>query len=141
MKAQAAATPTMLTAVARSQSFSEFARYFLASVVALGADLGLLLILSGLMHYAVAASLSFLVGCVVHYLLAVVLVFRRRRLAHRRSAEAAIFIVIGVLALPVNVGVIAIAVEFLGSPLAAAKLAAAGCSFVFAFAVRKLALF
>lgn len=119
----------------------EFARYFAVSVVALGVDVGLLLWLAQTIHYTIAASLSFLAGAVVHYLLSVRFVFRQRRLHARRGAELAIFVGAGALALLVNTGVIALGVEVFALPLLAAKMVAAVCSFVFGYVVRKLALF
>lgn len=125
----------------RLKLLREFARYFLVSALALGVDTGGLLLLAQFVHYVWAATASFLLGAVAHYFLSVLFVFKRRRMLSRRWLEAGLFIGSGVLALLVNVAVIAIGVEWLGLPLVWAKLLAAGCSFVFGYGLRKLALF
>lgn len=120
---------------------TEFLRYLAASVVALAVDMGLLLSLSKVMHYMLAAVIAFLCGSITHYLLAVRLVFRTRRLADRAHTEGALFITAGILGLGVNAAIIYAAVEWLNSPLFAAKLMAAGASFFVGFAARKTLLF
>ena len=101
----------------------------------------ILMLLARLMHYAWAAVVGFLVGSLVHYLISVRFVFRRRRLAHRRWMETVIFFAVGAVALGVNVGTIVAAVEWGGLPLLAAKLVAAGVSFLVAYGGRKALLF
>lgn len=119
----------------------EFSRYFLVSVVALGVDMGALLLLAQFIHYVWAATASFLLGAVVHYFFSVLFVFQRRQMLSRRWLEASLFVGSGVLALLVNVSVIAVGVEWLSLPLVWAKLLAAGASFVFGYGLRKLVLF
>lgn len=119
----------------------EVGRYFAVSVIALIVDMVVLLMLAGWIHYTLAASISFLVGAGVHYLLSVAFVFRRRRMLSKRLAEIAIFFAAGLGALLLNVAVIAFCVELLAAPLAIAKLVAAAFSFVFGYVVRKVALF
>ncbi|MCF8151701.1 MAG: GtrA family protein [Burkholderiaceae bacterium] len=119
----------------------EFFRYFAASVVALVVDTSMLLILARIVHYVVAAAAGFLIGSLVHYVLSVRFVFRTRKLQYRRWLETSVFLLVGLVALAVNVGVIALCVEWLSFQLFAAKLVAAGVSFVVAFVGRKMALF
>jgi putative flippase GtrA len=119
----------------------EFLRYFAASIVALGVDMALLLVLANYMHYTLAASLSFLIGAGVHYLLSIGFVFRNRRLQHRQLTEIVVFVGSGAMALLITVGVVAGCVEILHASLPVAKLAAAGASFLFGYGARKLALF
>lgn len=119
----------------------EFIRYFAVSAIALGVDMLLLLLFAQWMHYTLAASISFMVGAGIHYLLSVAFVFRRRKMRSRRFVEAAIFTATGLAALVINVGVIALCVELLAAPLPLAKLAAAGVSFLFGYGVRKRVLF
>ena len=125
----------------RSRLAGEFARYFIASILALVMDISLLLLLAKFVHYTIAASISFIAGSVVHYWLSVLFVFQRRKLASRKWAESAIFVAAGVFGLVVNVGVIALCVELFLAPLIVAKLIAAGFSFMSGYVVRKLALF
>lgn len=119
----------------------EFSRYFLVSVLALGVDMGALLLLAQFIHYVFAATASFLLGAVAHYFLSVQFVFKWRRMLSRRWLEVGIFIGSGMLALLVNVTAITIGVEWLDLQLFWAKLLAAGCSFVFGYGLRKLMLF
>lgn len=119
----------------------EFARYFLASLAALAVDMAVLLVLATVTHYLVAASLGFVVGAVVSYLLATRWVFRRRRFLRREKAELGLYVLVGMLGLGLNDLVIMLAVGYAGIPLAAAKLLAAGATFLFNFVLRKLALF
>ncbi len=121
--------------------FWEVGRYFAVSVIALIVDMLVLLILAEWIHYTLAASISFLIGAGVHYLLSILFVFRQRRMSSKRLAEIAIFFAAGLGALLLNVAVIAFCVEVLAAPLAIAKLVAAGFSFVFGYVVRKMVLF
>lgn len=120
---------------------SEFLRYFFASLLALVVDMVLLIVLAHYMHYAVAATISFICGAAVHYGISVAFVFRRRRIERRKLLESLIFFAAGAGALVVNVSLIALCVEFFSAPLPVAKLVAAGGSFVFGYVVRKLTLF
>lgn len=119
----------------------EFAKYFIVSLIALLVDAGLLLVLARQMHYALAATIGFVTGAFVHYLLSVAFVFRRRKLEHRRWLESSLFVLFGVVALGVNVAVIAFCVELFATPLLVAKIIAAGFSFLVGYFLRKLALF
>jgi putative flippase GtrA len=119
----------------------EFARYFLASLAALAIDMAVLLALATVMHYLVAASLGFVVGAVTSYLLATRWVFRQRRLLLRKNTEMGLYVLVGVLGLGLNDLVIMLAVGYLGLSIVLAKLLAAGVTFLFNFALRKLALF
>lgn len=121
----------------------EFARYFAVSLLALVVDTVLLLYLARVVHWndMVAATVAFLVGAAVHYVLAVKLVFAHRRFAHHVTAESVFYVAIGLIGLAVNDAVIYAGVNWLQAPLLAAKLAAAGCSFLVGYAGRKIFLF
>jgi putative flippase GtrA len=120
---------------------AEFARYFAASAFALVVDMTILLLAAKVMHYLLAASLGFVVGAVVSYLLATRWVFGRRQLVHRRRTEFAVYAVVGLLGLGLNDLVIFLAVDKMALPLLAGKIVAAGITFLFNYAVRKLVLF
>lgn len=120
---------------------SEFAKYFLVSLFALACDFLIFLSLSKLIHYAFAAVIGFLSGASVHYLLSVLFVFKTRKFKAKRWAESALFIGVGGAGLAINVGVIALCVELFAASLPLAKFVAAGFSFLFGYAVRKLMLF
>lgn len=119
----------------------EFLRYFLVSAFALLADTGVLLLLSAVLHYLLAATISFCIGAVVHYMLSLIFVFRRRRLERRQGLEFLLYLAGGVLALLVNLAVIAGGVELFSLSLLMAKLIAAVSSFLCGFVFRKALLF
>ena len=129
------------TAMATRSHLREFAYYFLASLLALSADMAVLLTLARVIHYLAAATAGFLVGALVAYFLSIRFVFGRRRLAHAARRELIIFAVIGVVGLGVNNAVIFAAVETVALPLAVAKILAAGITFLVNFGLRKRLLF
>jgi putative flippase GtrA len=116
--------------------------YAFASLCALLADfaiLGFLVQVCG-WWYLAAATVSFLSGICVVYVLSVRWVFKTRRLTDRR-AEFASFAAIGAVGLGINVTVIFLAVTYLGLNYLIAKCAAAGCTFGFNFLARRQLLF
>lgn len=119
----------------------ELSRYFAVSMVALIIDTGLLLVLAKTIHYLLAACIAFLTGTLVHYIMSVRLVFETRRLQHKRNTEGLLFLAAGLCAMLVNMAIIYIGVEWFFLPLLAAKLFAAGGSFVTGYMVRKTLLF
>jgi putative flippase GtrA len=120
---------------------AEFLAYFVASLAALAVDTCLLLYLAKFLHYTIAASVSFVLGSIVHYQLCILFVFRQRKMRGRKWAESSVFLLAGLLGLVMNVGVISLCVEFFAAPLLVAKIVAAGCSFLSGFLIRKAALF
>lgn len=116
--------------------------YAFASLCALAADFALLafLVQSCGWWYVAAATVSFLAGSLIVYVLSVRLVFKSHRLTDRR-AEFVSFGAIGVLGLAINVGVIFVLVNRLGIHYLFAKGVAAGCTFTFNFFVRRQLLF
>jgi putative flippase GtrA len=116
--------------------------YTAASVCALLVDLG---ILWGLVHflgwgYLAAATLSFVAGATVAYMLSVRLAFTHHRLRDRR-AEFLSFVAIGSAGLLVNSGVMSIAVRYFGLHYLLAKCVAAGFTFICNFLARRRLLF
>ena len=122
--------------------FMEAARYAAASAVALGVDVGLLLILSRYAgwHYLLAASCSFLAGASVAYTLSVRFVFKAHRL-HSRKLEFFWFVALGLVGLALNALVLFVTVSRLGMDLLTAKAVAAVCTFLANFALRRQLLF
>nr|WVL55794.1 GtrA family protein [Xanthomonas nasturtii] len=113
----------------------------MASAVALLADLGTFgfLARSGWGWYGAAAA-GFLVGSLVSYVISVRWVFATRRF-HSRSAELAIFVMIGCFGLLVVQGAMWFGIERLGIPGSSARLIAVIFSFTSNFLLRKLILF
>ena len=119
----------------------EFGRYFAASLIALAIDVAVLLAAARVMHYLLAATVGFVVGSAISYLLATRWAFRRRRLNGRAHAEFAVYALVGVFGLGINDLAIFLAVDSAGLPLLAGKAVAAGITFLFNFSVRKRVLF
>ncbi len=116
--------------------------YWVASGLALIVDVSLLWCLVHFLawDYIIAASMSFLSGAVVAYVLSLKLAFRHHRLASRR-AEFLSFMGIGVAGLSVNAGVIFAMVRLFGLHLLAAKGIAGSCTFICNFIARRQLLF
>lgn len=121
----------------------EFVRYFSVSALALAVDTAVLLYLARVVHWndMAAATIGFLAGSVVHYLLAVRLVFTHRRLARCVTAEGVLYVVVGLIGLGVNDSIIYVCVSWLEAPLLVAKLIASGGSFLTGYVGRKVFLF
>lgn len=120
----------------------QFLRYGAAGALAFGLDLGTLYLLleHTRLHYLAAAALAYALGIVLHYLLAIRWVFDFRRLAHWQG-EFALYALVGVLGLGLNLLVIGLLVGQAGVPVLAAKLASGAVVVLFNFGARKLLLF
>jgi putative flippase GtrA len=90
--------------------------------------------------YLAAACCSYTVGLIVGYVLSIRIVFRHRRLKDSRL-EFASFAAIGAVGLAINAAVMALLVTRLGANYLIAKCAAAACTFVWGFLVRRQLLF
>lgn len=121
----------------------EFLQYFAASLVALALDLGIFSVTLRLlgMPWFIAATLGFCAGVMTVYWLSVRWVFSARRLRHVPGSEFTLFAAIGVFGLGVTQGVLWIGIEALHQQAELAKLAAAGATFLFNFALRRSLLF
>ncbi len=119
----------------------EFIRYLAISVVALGVDVALLMLVAQVINYLWAATLGFVVGAAISYFLATRWAFGHRRLQHKPLLEFGGYAMVGIIGLGINNLTIYLAVEMLGVPLLAAKAMAAAASFAFNFGARKLILF
>ncbi|HEV7158160.1 MAG TPA: GtrA family protein [Caulobacteraceae bacterium] len=130
-------TRASLTAV-----FHEGWKYFLVSAVSLGLDVAVYWCLYRLfgVYYLAANVVSVSVGLIANYAMSVRFVFAAHRLKSR-NAEFAGFVAIGLAGLLVNEAGVAVFVGLAGLSRVLGKLAAAGLSFVFNFAARRLLLF
>ena len=117
-------------------------RYAGVSAVSLCTDVVLLATLVQFAHWDSlhAATVSFLVGACVAYVLSVRFVFRTHRLRDRR-AEFLGFIALGAIGVAVNAAVIYVALDYFGLRLPLAKGIAAGFSFSCNFFARRQILF
>lgn len=119
----------------------EFARYFVISVVALAVDMATLMVAANFMHYLSAATLGFIAGAIVSYVLSIHWVFRHRRLKEWPLREFGIYGLVGLAGLGINNLVVFLAVDALTLMLPIAKAAAACATFAFNYVMRKLILF
>jgi putative flippase GtrA len=133
---------TLLGPQHSSSSLVQFIRYVFVGGAAFAVDylaLYLLAHFAGL-HYLLAASLSYLLGMVVNYMISVRWVFDFRRI-RQWEREFAIFFMIGIAGLILNGLAITVLVEAAGAPYMAAKLVAAAAILFFNFGARKVLLF
>jgi putative flippase GtrA len=116
--------------------------YALASVAGLAMDMAVLALLvsSAGVQYLAAATISFLCGAVLVYVLSVRFVFSVRRF-ESRTLELSSFVAVGLAGLLVNALIMYLAVTVAHVHFAVGKLAAAGCTFTVNFLLRRGILF
>lgn len=133
----------MTRAIATAWTRHDLPRYFAASLLALAADMATLSACLRLLHLGLAwsATLGFVLGAIVAYLLSIRWVFRQRAFANAPALEFAGFVAIGIAGLGVTQFVLWIGVGGLGLLPEAVKLGAAGITFAFNYLVRKTLLF
>jgi putative flippase GtrA len=121
----------------RRLMFSQLARYALVSGVALTLDFTVFLALNTSIGHATISGVSgYAAGTVIHYFLSRRFVFdvaRSPKAAHRLFTE---FVASGIVGLAVTAAVIALATEMFGVTPIAAKIFAAGASFIGVFLIR-----
>jgi putative flippase GtrA len=120
----------------------EFGGYGLASAVGLATDMAVLALLvsAARVHYLVAATISFICGGAVVYVLSVTWVFRFRRVDNR-AIELSCFMALGAAGLLVNGAMMYVAVAAFHLHFMLGKLLAAGCTFATNFLLRRYFLF
>jgi putative flippase GtrA len=120
----------------------EMIGYAAASACALVVDIMMLAVLVRFLSwwYLAAASVSFVLGLVVAYVISTNFVFSHRRL-QSRCIEFFSFAAIGALGLAVNATVIFAAVKYIGMNYLVAKCVAAGFTFFCNFISRRQLLF
>ena len=126
--------------ILRKPLLLELFRYGMVSAVALIVDLGCLLLLAQLLHYLLAATLSFILGGVAAYFLSVRFVFQYRKF-DRVSTELSLFIALGLVSLLINAALISLGVSHWSLSLPFAKMLAASGTFTSNFILRKWLLF
>ena len=120
----------------------QFARYVVVGGGAFVVDFGTLALLNKLagLNYLWSAGISFSLGLVVNYLVAVRWVFADRRV-QRRSVELAVYALVGVVGLLLNQLTIWVLTAGVGLDPLVSKLAAGAVVLLWNFGARKLALF
>lgn len=121
----------------------DLSRYFIASLLALAADIASLSACLRLLHLSLAwsASIGFALGAIVAYVLSIRWVFRDRAYGNAPALEFATFVGIGIAGLGLTQLVLWAGTSVLHLLPEAVKLAAAGLTFVFNYVVRKSLLF
>lgn len=143
---QGAALPRLVARFAAALRGRRILRQLLKTAVASQAafwlDFALLALLTEVagLHYLFSAALSFLAGTTLSYVLSVVWVFDARRVSSK-TAEYALFVLVGVVGLGLNEGLLWVFTEALGLHYLASKVVAAALIFGWNFAARKLLLF
>lgn len=119
------------------------ARYFVVSLVALAVDTGTLSACLRLLHLGLAwsATLGFITGALVAYLLSIHWAFRERAFARAPAIEFLSFVAIGIAGLGITQAVLWLGVTELGWVPELVKLSAAGVTFAFNYIARKSLLF
>jgi putative flippase GtrA len=121
----------------------DLARYFAASLVALAIDVAILSLCLRQLHFglALSASIGFVAGAIVAYVLSIRWVFRRRAYRDVPALEFLTFIGIGVAGLGVTQLVLWLGVTQFRLLPELVKVGAAGLTFAFNYIVRKSLLF
>lgn len=120
----------------------QFAQYIAVGGTAFIIDFGLMVMLTEYfgINYLISASLSFIAGLAVNYLLCIRYIFSERALTSR-IYEFIIFSLVGLSGLLLNAGIIALLAEKFGIRYTIAKLVAAFFVLLFNFLSRRQLLF
>lgn len=121
---------------------ARFIRYLAAGGISFIVDYALLLGLTEWLgwHYLLSATVGFTVGALVCYGLSVLWVFDERRYQNR-TAEAALFFLIGGLGLGLNDALLWALADGIGWPYQLSKLIVAGVVLAFNYSARLFFLF
>ena len=122
--------------------FIQLFRYFFVGGFAFLVDYGLLVLLTEVfgLHYLVSATISFLSGLVVNYLLSTSWIFRKSTLENK-WAEFLIFAVIGVVGLGLNNLLLYLFTDKLHIHYMISKLLTTAIVMIWNFGARKIILF
>jgi putative flippase GtrA len=119
-------------------------RYFLASVLSLGVDYSIYLVLlrvSPGLSPAVAAAPAYIAGAVVHYFVSRRFVFPRGWLHRHQLGEFGLFLLSGLLGAALTSGVVWAVSAVPGAGIHWPKIVAVIVSFAVTYAVRKYVVF
>lgn len=125
-----------------SNVFIQLFRYLFVGGFAFIVDYGLLFVLTewGGLHYLFSASLSFLAGLAVNYLISTSWVFRTSKISNR-AAEFIVFSIIGVIGLGLNSLLLYLFTDLLHIHYMISKLITAALVMLWNFFARKIILF
>lgn len=122
--------------------FIQLFRYCFVGGFAFLVDYGLLVLLTEVcgLHYLVSATISFIAGLVVNYLLSTSWVFRKSKLENK-WAEFAIFAIIGVVGLLLNNLLLYLFTDLAHIHYMISKLLTTALVMIWNFGARKIVLF
>jgi putative flippase GtrA len=122
--------------------FRQFIQYVLVGGIAFIVDFVVLFLLTDKagMHYLESATVAFLAGLLVNYLLCIAWIFDVRAIANR-AHEFTIFAVIGGVGLALNNGLMYALTDMVGFHYLFSKIVAAGLILLFNFILRRTLLF
>ena len=122
--------------------FIQLFRYLFVGGFAFLVDYGLLVLLTEVcgLHYLVSATISFIAGLVVNYLLSTSWIFRKSKLENK-WAEFAIFAVIGVVGLVLNNLLLYLFTDLAHIHYMISKLLTTALVMIWNFGARKFILF
>ena len=122
--------------------YVQFLRYLVVGLVATSADFSLyiLLVKAFAVHYLLGNAAGFSAGLVVHYVISVCWVFASRQF-HSRTAEFAVFAVVGLAGLGLSESCMYVGVHVIGLYDVTVKAMATCCTLVWNFSMRKWLLF
>lgn len=127
----------------KSKALPEFARYTLASALALAVDYSTyrLLVTKGLTTLPAGAAIGYCAGLVAAYFMITRKVFSDGWLTHRKKLEFTLFALSGLLGIGLTYGTVTLVVAFAGKQMNLAKLIAVGTSFIGVYTFRKTIVF
>lgn len=122
--------------------FIQFFRYCFVGGLAFLVDYGLLYLLSDKfgLHYLVSASIAFIAGLVVNYVISTYWVFSESKYQNKRK-EFAIFAIIGIIGLGLTEALMWLFTEPVGLHYMLSKLITAALVLLWNFLARKIILF
>lgn len=123
-------------------TFIQFFRYCFVGGLAFLVDYGSLYLLSDKfgLHYLLSASIAFIAGLVVNYLISTYWVFSESKFQDKRK-EFAIFAIIGLIGLGLTEGLMWLFTDLAGLHYMLSKLITAALVLLWNFIARKLILF
>lgn len=136
------AAPTSTLSTLGAEGVHEFIRYFVASLIALGIDIGSLWLLTSVfaVPYLLSGALAFVLGLITVYFLSVRWVFSKR-MVRNPHLEFALFALIGIIGLALNEAILWVLTGYFGFFYLLSKVASVIVVFSWNFAARKWLLF
>jgi len=125
------------------KNFLEFAKYTLASTLALAVDYGCywLLVINKILDIPKAAVLGYSIGLIVAYYFIADKIFQNGWLGDKKTLEIFFFSLSGLIGITLTYITVKIVILFFGERPNLAKITAIGVSFLVVYVVRKIFVF